>query len=89
MTRNRQQVTSTYPEIADALWAQEASGFIVDGEIVAFVGNRTSFSRLQRRLGVSGSVALVIEEPDWTSSRASSLRTSRSGDAAAAGREAP
>jgi Carbon monoxide dehydrogenase subunit G (CoxG)/ATP dependent DNA ligase domain len=61
MTRNRQQVTSTYPEIADALRAQEASGFIVDGKIVAFVGDRTSFSRLQRRLGVSGSVALVIE----------------------------
>jgi ATP dependent DNA ligase domain len=52
MTRNRQQVTSTYPEIADALHAQEASDFIVDGEIVAFDGDRTSFSRLQRRLGV-------------------------------------
>src|SRR3984893_15009251 len=52
MTRNRQQVTSTYPEIADALWAQQASDFIVDGEVVAFDGDRTSFSRLQRRLGV-------------------------------------
>src|ERR1700722_4698629 len=53
MTRNRQQVTSTYPEIADALHAQEASDFIVDGEVVAFDGDRTSFSRLERRLGVS------------------------------------
>ena len=53
MTRNQQQVTSTYPEIADALRAQEASDFIVDGEVVAFDGDRTSFSRLQRRLGVS------------------------------------
>ena len=52
MTRNRQQVTSTYPEIADALRAQEASDFIVDGEVVAFDGDQTSFSRLQRRLGV-------------------------------------
>ncbi|HUC23338.1 MAG TPA: hypothetical protein VMA73_11580, partial [Streptosporangiaceae bacterium] len=52
MTRNRQQVTSTYPEIADALHAEEASDFITDGEIVAFAGDRTSFSRLQRRLGV-------------------------------------
>jgi len=46
------QVTSTHPEIADALRAQEASDFIVDGEVVAFDGDRTSFSRLQRRLGV-------------------------------------
>jgi len=28
MTRNRQQVTSTYPETADALRAQQASDFI-------------------------------------------------------------
>ena len=52
MTRNRQQVTSTYPEIADALQSQDASDFIVDGEVVAFDGEQTSFSRLQRRLGV-------------------------------------
>ena len=51
MTRNQQQVTSTYPEIADALRAQEASDFIVDGEVVAFDGDQTSFSRLQLRLG--------------------------------------
>src|ERR1700740_527157 len=49
MTRNRQLVTSTYPEIADALRAQEASDFIVDGEVVAFDGDQTSFSRLQHR----------------------------------------
>jgi len=52
MTRNQQQVTGTYPEIADALRAQDASDFIVDGEVVAFDGDQTSFSRLQRRLGV-------------------------------------
>ena len=52
MTRSQQQVTSTYPEIADALRAQEGSDFIVDGEVVAFDGDKTSFSRLQRRLGV-------------------------------------
>ena len=51
MTRNRQQVTSTYPEIAGALQAQQASDFITDGEIVAFDGDRDSFARLQRRLG--------------------------------------
>src|ERR1700731_51157 len=53
MTRNRQRVTGTYPEIAGALRAQEAADFIIDGEVVAFDGDQTSFSRLQRRLGVS------------------------------------
>jgi bifunctional non-homologous end joining protein LigD len=43
MTRNRQEVTSTYPDIADALQAQQASDFITDGEIVAFDGDRDSF----------------------------------------------
>ena len=52
MTRNQQQVTSTYPEIAEALRRQDATDFIVDGEVVAFDGDQTSFSRLQRRLGV-------------------------------------
>jgi bifunctional non-homologous end joining protein LigD len=52
MTRNRQQVNSTYPELAEALAAQRATGFIIDGEVVAFVGRTTSFARLQQRLGV-------------------------------------
>ena len=52
MTRNQQQVTGTYPEIAEALRAQRASDFVVDGEVVAFDRDQTSFSRLQRRLGV-------------------------------------
>ena len=64
MTRNRQLVTSTYPEIADALQAQEASDFIVDGEVVAFDGDQTSFSRLQRRLAVHDpGLALRAEVP--------------------------
>jgi bifunctional non-homologous end joining protein LigD len=52
MTRNRQRVNSTYPELAAALAAQRAADFVVDGEVVAFVGTNTSFSRLQQRLGV-------------------------------------
>jgi bifunctional non-homologous end joining protein LigD len=52
MTRNQQQVTGTYPEIAGAFRSQYASDFIVDGEVVAFEGSETKFSRLQRRLGV-------------------------------------
>jgi DNA ligase D-like protein (predicted ligase) len=52
MTRNQKEDTATYPEIAEALAAQQADGFIIDGEIVAFDGSQTSFARLQQRLGV-------------------------------------
>jgi DNA ligase D-like protein (predicted ligase) len=52
LTRNRQQAGSTYPELTEALAAQEAGDFLVDGEVVAFAGKATSFARLQRRLGV-------------------------------------
>jgi len=44
MTRNQQQVTGTYPEIAEALRTQDATDFVVDGEVVAFDGDQTSFA---------------------------------------------
>src|SRR5262249_1056086 len=52
MTRNQKEDTSTYPEITGALAAQQASAFIIDGEIVALDGSQTRFARLQQRLGV-------------------------------------
>ena len=52
MTRNQKEDTGTYPEIAGALADDEADGFIIDGEIIAFDGGQTSFARLQQRLGV-------------------------------------
>jgi bifunctional non-homologous end joining protein LigD len=52
MTRNQKEDTGTYPELAQALAAQQADDFIIDGEIVAFDGSQTSFARLQQRLGV-------------------------------------
>jgi bifunctional non-homologous end joining protein LigD len=52
MTRNQKEDTGTYPEITQALAAQKASDFIIDGEIVAFDGSETKFARLQQRLGV-------------------------------------
>jgi bifunctional non-homologous end joining protein LigD len=52
LTRNRQRVNSTYPELSAALEAQQAADFVIDGEVVAFEGSTTSFSRLQQRLGV-------------------------------------
>jgi bifunctional non-homologous end joining protein LigD len=52
MTRNQKDVSDTYPELTAALTAQASSDFVVDGEVVAFDGDQTSFSRLQQRLGV-------------------------------------
>jgi bifunctional non-homologous end joining protein LigD len=52
MTRNQQDVSGTYPELRDALAAQQPAEFVCDGEVVAFDGAATSFSRLQQRLGV-------------------------------------
>jgi bifunctional non-homologous end joining protein LigD len=64
LTRNQQQVGGTYPEIAEALAAQPATDFVVDGEVVAFAGEQTSFPLLQRRLGVrEPSAALLAEIP--------------------------
>src|ERR1700719_2929457 len=64
MTRNQQQVTGTYPETPGPSPARPASDFIVDGEVVAFDGEQTSFSRLQRRLGIrEPGPALLAEGP--------------------------
>ncbi|MEC3976705.1 non-homologous end-joining DNA ligase [Amycolatopsis sp. H20-H5] len=49
-SRTRHAMNGAYPEIADALAAQGAERFVVDGEIVAFDGNRTSFAALQPRI---------------------------------------
>jgi DNA ligase D-like protein (predicted ligase) len=49
-SRNRKRLDDRYPELVAALAAQEADDFVVDGEIVAFQGGRSSFARLQRRM---------------------------------------
>jgi DNA ligase D-like protein (predicted ligase) len=53
MSRNKKKINVQYPEIAEALERQTAQKFIVDGEIVAFEGNVTSFARLQKRMHVT------------------------------------
>ena len=60
LTRNQHDVTGTFPEIAAALDAQRADGFIVDGEIVAFADGQTKFEQLQQRLGVAHPEARLI-----------------------------
>ncbi len=37
-----------YPALHEALLAEEARDFVVDGEVVAFEGSQTSFAKLQR-----------------------------------------
>ncbi len=53
MTRNRKEITGTYPELAAALAGQPDINFVADGEIVAFERGRTSFARLQQRMQAS------------------------------------
>ena len=52
-SRSGRDVTAAFPEIAEALEQQGADRFVVDGEVVAFEGSRTSFARLQPRIHVS------------------------------------
>jgi len=52
MTRNGNDVSDTYPELADAVSRQPALDFVADGEVVAFDGPVSSFSRLQKRMQI-------------------------------------
>ncbi|HUN35106.1 MAG TPA: non-homologous end-joining DNA ligase [Trebonia sp.] len=52
MSRNQRDITSTFPEVAQALAARRGGDLVADGEIVAFDGAQTRFSQLQQRLGV-------------------------------------
>lgn len=51
-SRNNAPLSQTYPDVLDDLAAQTSGDLIVDGEIVAFEGNITSFSRLQDRMKI-------------------------------------
>ena len=51
-SRNHKSLNVTYPEIVEALKKQRASDFVVDGEIVALDGKKSSFSRLQQRMQI-------------------------------------
>jgi bifunctional non-homologous end joining protein LigD len=52
-SRSGRDVTVSFPEIAESLAAQTRSRFVVDGEVVAFEGSRTSFAALQPRIHLS------------------------------------
>ena len=63
-SRSGKDLTSTYPEVRAAVAAQPSRELLLDGEVVAFESDQTSFTRLQQRLGVSGpSPEQVAEYP--------------------------
>jgi DNA ligase D-like protein (predicted ligase) len=60
-SRTAKDLTSRYPEIVEAVAATKAEQLVLDGEVVAFEGEQTSFSRLQQRLGVSRPSAELVK----------------------------
>jgi bifunctional non-homologous end joining protein LigD len=49
LSRNHLSLDQRYPELVDAFERDAGDDFVVDGEVVAFEGSRTSFARLARR----------------------------------------
>lgn len=52
-SRAGHHLNRTYPELVDPMAASVSDRFVVDGEVVAFHGRVTSFSRLQQRMQVT------------------------------------
>src|SRR5947209_5162787 len=59
-SRTGKDLSGTYPEVGTAVAAQRARSLLLDGEVVAYDGDRTSFGRLQQRLGVSKPSAELV-----------------------------
>ncbi|MFD7919338.1 non-homologous end-joining DNA ligase [Streptomyces sp. NPDC059740] len=58
LSRSGRRLNATYPEIVEALAAQECRDFTVDGEMVAYSHGRTDFGRLQQRMGLTNRLAI-------------------------------
>jgi bifunctional non-homologous end joining protein LigD len=52
-SRNKNSMNKSYPELLDPVKNLAAGQLILDGEIVAFKGNYTSFEKLQSRIGLA------------------------------------
>lgn len=52
-SRSGRDVSGSFPEVVEALTGQSPVGVVLDGEVVAFDGGRTSFARLQPRIQIS------------------------------------
>ena len=62
LTRNKHDISTTFPEISAAVAAQRHGDVVVDGEIVAFDGAQTRFERLQQRLGVASPADKLLHD---------------------------
>jgi DNA ligase D-like protein (predicted ligase) len=60
-SRTGKDLSGTYPEVRAAVAAQGAGMLLLDGEVVAYDGEQTSFSRLQQRLGSSAPRPELVE----------------------------
>jgi len=60
-SRTGKDLTGTYPEVVAGLAAQGNDRLLLDGEVVAFDGEQTSFSRLQQRLGITRPSPALVE----------------------------
>jgi DNA ligase D-like protein (predicted ligase) len=60
-SRTGKDLTGVYPEVSAAVAGQTGRDLVLDGEVVAFDGEQTSFSRLQQRLGVTRPSPSLVE----------------------------
>ena len=60
-SRTGKDLTGVYREVRAAVAGQTAGDLVLDGEVVAFDGEQTSFGRLQQRLGVSRPSPSLVE----------------------------
>jgi bifunctional non-homologous end joining protein LigD len=78
LSRNDLDLGGRYPEVRDAVAAQAHRRFAVDGEVVAFDGEQTSFARLAQRGHTHVPVFFYIFDLLWVDGhdvRALNLRT--------------
>jgi bifunctional non-homologous end joining protein LigD len=59
-SRTSKDLSGTYPEVRAAVASQQPRTLVLDGEVVAYEGEQTSFSRLQQRLGVTNPPAPLL-----------------------------
>src|SRR5579862_731907 len=52
LSRSRQHLDGTYPELVDALGSEVPEDFVIDGEVAASTGPPTSSARRKDRLGI-------------------------------------
>ena len=60
-SRTGKDLSGTYPEVRHAVTAQRSEQLLVDGEVVAWDGDQTSFGRLHQRLGVASPSPALVE----------------------------